>query len=582
MVGDFALTAVATDDGGSRGTSSVVNLTVMRDTLYPLISTGAVWKYLDNGSDQGTNWIVDSFDDSAWASGPAQLGYGDGDEATLIGFGNDPANKFVTTYFRRAFFVEDTSTIAGLILRLLRDDGAAVYLNDTEIFRSNMPTGAVSYLTLAALAVGGGNESRFYVASVVPGHVRYGTNVLAVEIHQWSGTSSTDISFDLELGVTELTPAPLILVDGRFDPSGEYTTTNSAEIRLETTFPNATMFYSLDGSPPSILYQVPFVVRQSATIRALAYNSNFVQSAQSGPVTVTVLTGYSLLATTGGGGSVVVDQESEFYLSNAVVSVTATPASGWTFLGWLGDASGVASTIGVPMTRNKCVHAVLGTPVATSVVGNGSLVVNPPSATYPYGYAIRLTAVPQTGNYFAFWGNGAGGTNNPLIFAVTNPTPTITAVFASLAASRFALTVIPEGNGAVNVNPQASFYNSGQPVTLTAVPAPGEVFLGWSGSATGAQNPLNLTMNQNKVIAATFSKSFRLDVILCAGQPASEGVQLTLTGQLGAAYRFDGSTDLVNWTPIVTLTNSLGRIQFNEPFASNITHRFYRAAPALP
>ena len=198
-----------------------------------------------------------------------------------------------------------------------------------------------------------------------------------------------------------------------------------------------------------------------------------------------MLAGYSLLATTGGGGSVVVDETGEFYLSNAVVSVTATPASGWTFLGWLGDASGTDSTIDVTMTRNSCVQAVFGTSLATSAVGNGSVMVNPVSAIYPYGFPVRLTAVPQTGNYFAFWGNAASSTNNPLVFAVTNPAPEITAVFSSLASSRFALTVIPDGNGAVNVNPQANYYNSGQQVTLTAAPMPGQVFLGWSGSEIG-------------------------------------------------------------------------------------------------
>ena len=51
-------------------------------TNIPLVPMGAVWKYLDTGVDQGTAWIAPAFNDSAWPSGPAQLGYGDGDEAT--------------------------------------------------------------------------------------------------------------------------------------------------------------------------------------------------------------------------------------------------------------------------------------------------------------------------------------------------------------------------------------------------------------------------------------------------------------------------------------------------------------------
>src|SRR4026209_259996 len=67
------------------------------DTI--LVPTGATWKYLDNGTDQGTAWRATSFNDSTWPSGPAQLGYGDGDESTTLGFGPDANNNFITTYF---------------------------------------------------------------------------------------------------------------------------------------------------------------------------------------------------------------------------------------------------------------------------------------------------------------------------------------------------------------------------------------------------------------------------------------------------------------------------------------------------
>src|ERR1700704_3609930 len=66
-----------------------------------LVPANAVWKYLDDGSNQGTGWTAVSFDDSAWLSGPAQLGYGDGDEATVIGFCPNAMNRYITTYFRR-------------------------------------------------------------------------------------------------------------------------------------------------------------------------------------------------------------------------------------------------------------------------------------------------------------------------------------------------------------------------------------------------------------------------------------------------------------------------------------------------
>ena len=163
-----------------------------------LVPTGAVWKYLDNGSDQGTAWRATSFSDSTWPSGPAQLGYGDGDEATTVGFGPSSTNRFITTYFRRAFSVTNASAFNALTLRLLRDDGAVVYLNGVEVWRSNMPTGTIGFTTPASVAIAGADESTFVQTTISPSLLVNGTNVLAVELHQSSGTSS-DISFDLQL-----------------------------------------------------------------------------------------------------------------------------------------------------------------------------------------------------------------------------------------------------------------------------------------------------------------------------------------------------------------------------------------------
>jgi hypothetical protein len=113
-----------------------------------LIPTGASWLYLDDGSDQGSAWTQPGFADGGWSSGPAELGYGDGDEATLVRCSSDPVcntadpNKFITTYFRHHFNVADPATLGAVTLDLKRDDGAVVYLNGVEIYRSNMPGNA--------------------------------------------------------------------------------------------------------------------------------------------------------------------------------------------------------------------------------------------------------------------------------------------------------------------------------------------------------------------------------------------------------------------------------------------------------
>lgn len=163
-----------------------------------ILSAGSVWKYLDDGSNQGTAWRELSFDDAAWDSGAGQLGYGDGDETTVVGFGPNSGSKFVTTYFRRKLEVADPDAVVGLQLGLMRDDGAVVYLNGTEVFRTSMPEGDIFFDTFASVIAGGADESNFWMTEVDPGLLVEGDNQLAVEIHQ-ANASSSDISFDMQI-----------------------------------------------------------------------------------------------------------------------------------------------------------------------------------------------------------------------------------------------------------------------------------------------------------------------------------------------------------------------------------------------
>lgn len=188
--GSYRLTAVAIDSTGLSATSAPVSV-VMAARLVP---SGADWKYLDDGSDQGTAWRQGGYNDEDWSNGVAPLGYGDDDEATLIN-GGPTTNRFITTYFRKAFSVANPALITNLVVRLLRDDGGVVYLNGIEVFRHNMPAGGVNFATTATAAI---DDERFHAGPVNPAVLVPGSNILAVEIHQSGGTSS-DVSFDLEL-----------------------------------------------------------------------------------------------------------------------------------------------------------------------------------------------------------------------------------------------------------------------------------------------------------------------------------------------------------------------------------------------
>jgi hypothetical protein len=170
-----------------------------------LIKAGSTWRFLDKGALPGAAWLSDAFDDRSWSAGPAEIGYGDGNETTTAGFldadpNTDGLQKNITTYFRTLFDAPSAVSITNLLLRLVRDDGAVVYLNGREVWRANMPAGDITPTTRALEGVGGVDESSFFETNVAVSVVglRSTKNVLAVEIHQQSPESS-DISFDFEL-----------------------------------------------------------------------------------------------------------------------------------------------------------------------------------------------------------------------------------------------------------------------------------------------------------------------------------------------------------------------------------------------
>ena len=189
--GSHRLTATGQDDLGNSYVATPVNFGVASG----LVRSNSLWKYLADGTDQSTNWIIPAFDDSGWSNGVSELGYGDGDEATVIPSG--PANAFyITTYFRRYFIASNIAGLSNLILSLEYDDAGAVYLNGREVYRTpNLPAGA-GYLTPSADTTG--IEDTLGVINLNPTNLIEGVNVLAAEIHQQSATSS-DVSFNLDL-----------------------------------------------------------------------------------------------------------------------------------------------------------------------------------------------------------------------------------------------------------------------------------------------------------------------------------------------------------------------------------------------
>lgn len=166
-----------------------------------LVNAGADWAYWDVGTPPDGDWTAADYDDATWATGPAPLGYGDSHIITAIGYGDDAYNKYTTAYFRLVFSVEDAATYTDALGTLMRDDGAVVYLNGTEVERSNMPDGDVSYETLASSSTT--DETGYGAFSLDPALLVEGQNVLAVEVHQ-SAVDSSDLGFDMTLSAEYL------------------------------------------------------------------------------------------------------------------------------------------------------------------------------------------------------------------------------------------------------------------------------------------------------------------------------------------------------------------------------------------
>jgi hypothetical protein len=196
--GQHQLTVVARDSGGLMATSSPIAVVAQptNGQVFTLIPRGANWSYRDKGDNLGTNWFNQSINYAAWSNGPAQLGYGDNDEATRLSHGAVSNANYITTYFRRQF--TNNMNISALHLNVLRDDGVVVRLNGGEAARQNLPAGNLAYNIPAVTNVPTTDEHFWYATSISTSLVVAGVNAVQAEVHEYS-TSSLDLSFDLEL-----------------------------------------------------------------------------------------------------------------------------------------------------------------------------------------------------------------------------------------------------------------------------------------------------------------------------------------------------------------------------------------------
>lgn len=165
----------------------------------PLVDLGPGWKYF-KGTEEPTpyratvspEWTKEGFNDASWDDGATGIGYGDGDDETIV---SDMRNRYTSLYLRRPFVLPQGVELGSLVLSVDYDDGFVAYINGREVARSGNMEDAGNpprYDQTATSNHEAGNE---------PDEIsllRYGRflnpfpqeNVLAIQVHNVNITSS--------------------------------------------------------------------------------------------------------------------------------------------------------------------------------------------------------------------------------------------------------------------------------------------------------------------------------------------------------------------------------------------------------
>lgn len=170
------------------------------------ITKDSFWNYIATASTPAVNWMLTSYNDTAWPSAFGPSGYGESFIAGTIPYGPDASARYTTTYFRKSFSItDDLNNIASLQLSILYDDGAIIYLNGVEVARRNLPGSGVDYDTFASTDIEAVNYEAIDLSAQISS-LTQGENVIAVELHQASA-SSPDLVWDAELTFTLIVDA---------------------------------------------------------------------------------------------------------------------------------------------------------------------------------------------------------------------------------------------------------------------------------------------------------------------------------------------------------------------------------------
>jgi hypothetical protein len=207
----------------------------------------------------------------------------------------------------------------------------------------------------------------------------------------------------------------------------------------------------------------------------------------------------------------------------AGLMLTATPAAGYRFGHWEGDAcSGTTPTCPAWVSNWVRTTAVFDQASLVEVTrvgsdgGFGNVTSTPAGldcgavcmATFDPGQLVTLTATPDAGARFVGWSGACAGTAPTCTLVAAVGTQAVTATFVKLAT----LTVRRTGHGRVTDEAGridcgttcVATFDHGTTATLHATPARGFRFVGWGGGCTGKAPTCSVVVTGSQVVSATF------------------------------------------------------------------------------
>lgn len=175
-------------------------------TAKVIVSAIDTWKYDDSGTGlDGTGWYAADYNDNSWKSGAAPLGYGKTQTTNLT-------QNLQTYYFRKTVDLEGIP--ASVSMDYVADDAFVIYVNGQEAGRYNLPSGNITYDTNASTYAHDNPDSGTMELDASLFHD--GTNVIAVEVHNFLNPSSTDALWQATISMMAQSEETLLTTDREY------------------------------------------------------------------------------------------------------------------------------------------------------------------------------------------------------------------------------------------------------------------------------------------------------------------------------------------------------------------------------